>query len=85
MVVRIRLQRLGVANNPYYAIAVAYGKRARDGKFIERVGSYDPVPHRIISFFISFIILFYFILFYFLLHEFFFLLSFEFWKKKEEK
>lgn len=38
----IRLKREGNRNRPYYRIVVSDSRRARDGKFIEEVGSYDP-------------------------------------------
>lgn len=44
MVVRIRLARWGARNNPFYGIVVANGRRARDGKHIERIGTYNPIP-----------------------------------------
>jgi hypothetical protein len=37
MGVRIRLQRLGVRNLPFYRIVVADSRAPRDGRFIERV------------------------------------------------
>ncbi len=42
MAVAIRLRREGTKNRPYYKIVVADQRRARDGKFIEIIGSYDP-------------------------------------------
>ncbi len=42
MAVAIRLRREGAKNNPYYKIVVADQRRARDGKFIEIIGTYDP-------------------------------------------
>jgi small subunit ribosomal protein S16 len=39
----IRLRREGTKNRPFYRIVVADKARARDGKFIELLGSYDPV------------------------------------------
>jgi small subunit ribosomal protein S16 len=42
MTVRIRLQRRGAKKRPYYAIVVADSSAPRGGRFIERVGSYDP-------------------------------------------
>ncbi len=42
MAVAIRLRREGNRNNPYYKIVVADQRRARDGKFIEIIGNYDP-------------------------------------------
>ena len=43
MATRIRLARGGKRHRPYYRIVVADSRRARDGKFIERIGSYDPL------------------------------------------
>jgi small subunit ribosomal protein S16 len=40
---RIRLARGGKRHRPYYRIVVADGRASRDGKFIERIGSYDPL------------------------------------------
>ena len=42
MAVAIRLRREGTKNSPYYKIVVADQRRARDGKFIEIIGTYDP-------------------------------------------
>ncbi len=42
MAVKIRLARGGVKKKPYYQIVVADERYKRDGRFIERVGSYDP-------------------------------------------
>ncbi len=42
MAVKIRLQRHGRAKQPYYHIVVADSRSPRDGKFIERIGSYNP-------------------------------------------
>jgi small subunit ribosomal protein S16 len=42
MAVAIRLKREGARNHPYYKIVVADQRRARDGKFIEIIGTYDP-------------------------------------------
>ena len=42
MAVKIRLQRHGRKGYPYYHIVVADGRAPRDGKFIERIGSYNP-------------------------------------------
>lgn len=42
MAVAIRLRREGNKNRPYYKIVVADQRRARDGKFIEIIGTYDP-------------------------------------------
>ena len=44
MAVKIRLQRKGRKKAPYYYIVVADARSPRDGKFIERIGSYNPIP-----------------------------------------
>ncbi|KAJ3364721.1 hypothetical protein GGF31_008932 [Allomyces arbusculus] len=44
MVVRIRLARIGGRNNPLYRVVVANAKTRRDGKPLEAVGMYNPVP-----------------------------------------
>ncbi|MCR9144537.1 MAG: 30S ribosomal protein S16 [bacterium] len=43
MVVRIRLQRLGSTHRPFYRIVAANSTAPRDGRFIEILGTYDPV------------------------------------------
>jgi small subunit ribosomal protein S16 len=43
MAVAIRLSRGGAKKRPYYKIVVADTRTARDGKFIERIGSYNPM------------------------------------------
>src|ERR687891_295094 len=43
MAVSIRLARGGAKKRPYYKIVVADARTARDGKFIERIGSYNPL------------------------------------------
>ena len=43
MAVKIRLRRLGAKKNPYYHIVVADSRYPRDGRFIEEIGSYDPM------------------------------------------
>jgi small subunit ribosomal protein S16 len=40
--VKMRLQRFGKRNQPYYRIVVADSRRARDGKYLEVLGSYLP-------------------------------------------
>lgn len=41
--VKIRLQRVGAKKAPFYHIVVADSKRARDGKIIEQIGTYNPM------------------------------------------
>jgi len=43
MAVSIRLARGGAKKRPYYKIVVTDARNARDGKFIERIGSYNPL------------------------------------------
>ena len=43
MPVRIRLSRGGAKKKPFYRIVVADSRRARDGKFIDQVGTYNPM------------------------------------------
>jgi small subunit ribosomal protein S16 len=43
MAVKIRLKRAGAKNNPVYRIVVADGRSPRDGKFIEELGTYQPL------------------------------------------
>ncbi|XP_060614728.1 small ribosomal subunit protein bS16m isoform X2 [Anolis sagrei] len=41
----IRFALGGCANRPYYRIVAAHNKRARDGKYLEQIGCYDPLPN----------------------------------------
>ena len=41
--VTIRLARGGAKKRPYYHIVVADSRRARDGRFIERLGFFNPI------------------------------------------
>ena len=43
MAVKIRLKRIGAKKNPYYRVVVADSRSPRDGKFIEEIGTYDPM------------------------------------------
>ena len=45
MAVRIRLSRHGRKKKPFYRIVVASAEAARDGKFLEIVGTYDPLQN----------------------------------------
>ena len=44
MVVRIRLARFGRKHKPFFRIVVADSRAPRDGRHIERVGTYNPIP-----------------------------------------
>jgi small subunit ribosomal protein S16 len=41
-VVRIRLRRMGAKKRPFYRLVVADQRCARDGRFIDQIGYYDP-------------------------------------------
>ena len=43
MSLKIRLARAGAKKRPYYHIVVADSRSARDGRFLEKVGSYNPM------------------------------------------
>jgi small subunit ribosomal protein S16 len=43
MAVRIRLKRVGSINKPVFRIVVADSRSPRDGKFIEELGTYQPL------------------------------------------
>ncbi|GJD50847.1 30S ribosomal protein S16 [Methylobacterium crusticola] len=43
MSLKIRLTRGGAKKRPYYRIVVADARSPRDGRFIEKVGAYDPM------------------------------------------
>ncbi|MEM9189195.1 MAG: 30S ribosomal protein S16 [Myxococcota bacterium] len=40
--VKVRLSRHGCKRRPYYHIVVTDSEKARDGRFIEQIGTYDP-------------------------------------------
>ena len=43
MAVKIRLRRLGAKKAPFYRVVVADSRFPRDGRFIEQVGTYNPM------------------------------------------
>ena len=43
MSVVIRMQRAGGRNYPFFRVVVADSRRARDGRFLEKVGHYNPL------------------------------------------
>ncbi|GMK40695.1 30S ribosomal protein S16 [Paenibacillus sp. PR3] len=43
MAVRIRLKRMGAHKNPFYRVVVSDSRSPRDGRFIEEIGTYNPV------------------------------------------
>ncbi len=43
--VSIRLARSGAKKRPFYHLVAADSRRARDGRYIERLGFYNPIAH----------------------------------------
>ena len=43
MAVKLRLKRMGAKKAPYYRVVVADSRSPRDGRFIEAVGTYNPL------------------------------------------
>lgn len=43
MAVRIRLKRIGAHKAPFYRLVVSDSRSPRDGRFIEEIGTYNPV------------------------------------------
>ncbi len=43
MAVKIRLKRMGMKKKPFYRVVVADERSPRDGRFIEEIGTYDPM------------------------------------------
>jgi len=43
MAVKMRLRRMGAKKNPFYRVVVADSRYPRDGRFIEEIGTYDPL------------------------------------------
>ncbi len=41
--VKIRLKRMGANKKPFYRVVVADSRKARDGRFIEEIGYFDPM------------------------------------------
>ena len=45
MAVKLRLKRMGAKQRPFYRIVAADARSPRDGRFIETVGTYDPIKN----------------------------------------
>jgi small subunit ribosomal protein S16 len=45
MSVKIRLARTGAKKRPFYRIVAADGRAPRDGRFLEKLGTYDPTKN----------------------------------------
>ena len=43
MAVKIRLRRMGAKKSPFYRVVVADSRFPRDGRFIEEIGTYNPL------------------------------------------
>lgn len=43
MAVKIRLRRMGAKKSPFYRVVVADSRYPRDGRFIEEIGTYNPI------------------------------------------
>jgi len=43
MAVRIRLKRMGAHKSPFYRVVVSDSRSPRDGRFIEEIGTYNPL------------------------------------------
>ena len=43
MAVKIRLKRMGAKKAPFYRVVVADSRSPRDGRFIENIGTYNPI------------------------------------------
>ncbi len=43
MAVKIRLRRMGAKKAPFYRVVVADSRSPRDGRFIEEIGTYNPL------------------------------------------
>lgn len=45
MAVKLRLKRMGAKSRPFYRIVAADSRSPRDGRFIESVGTYNPIEN----------------------------------------
>ena len=43
MAVKLRLKRMGAKKRPFYRIVAADSRSPRDGRFIEEIGTYNPI------------------------------------------
>ena len=46
MAVKLRLKRGGSKQRPFYRIVAADARSPRDGRFIEKIGTYNPMPEK---------------------------------------
>lgn len=47
MATKIRLMRMGRKKRPFYRIVIADSRERRDGRFIESIGFYNPMPEQL--------------------------------------
>ena len=47
MAVKIRLKRMGAKKRPFYRLVAADSRSPRDGKFIENLGTYNPLDGKV--------------------------------------
>jgi small subunit ribosomal protein S16 len=47
MAVRLRLQRFGSNKKPFYRVVASESSKPRDGKFLEILGTYDPLVGKV--------------------------------------
>lgn len=48
MAVKIRMSRMGKKNRPYWRIVAVDSRKKRDGAYLEYLGTYDPLKHKMI-------------------------------------
>ncbi len=49
MSVKIRMRRVGKKNRPYWRIVAVDSRKKRDGAYLEKLGTYDPIRHEVIT------------------------------------
>lgn len=48
MAVKIRMSRMGKTNRPYWRIVAVDSRKKRDGAYLDRLGTYDPIRHEVL-------------------------------------
>ncbi|MGE0207337.1 MAG: 30S ribosomal protein S16, partial [Candidatus Babeliales bacterium] len=49
MAVKIRLSRIGKKNAPQYRIVAVDERKKRDGEYLDNLGTYEPIAHKIVQ------------------------------------
>ncbi len=49
MALKIRLSRAGRTNRPYWRIVAMDSRKKRDGAYLDKLGTYDPIQHTIVT------------------------------------